>query len=144
LLEYANSQLLQFRYYDQLLDTELGRIYAQMQTHGWARPWLGRRYTRAAHNVHSLFIDVNELTDKTENALKFAGDVYFARVFALAAARLGLDRWKASVREKLQTLDDIYRFAVEQTAMARGEFLEIAIVAILVLELVLFFAGIMK
>jgi uncharacterized Rmd1/YagE family protein len=51
---------------------------------------------------------------------------------------------KASVREKLQTLDDIYRFAVEQTAMARGEFLEIAIVAILVLELVLFFAGIMK
>jgi len=144
LLEYANSQLLQFRYYDQLLDTELARIYAQLQAHGWGRPWLGRRYTRAAHNVHSLFIDVNELTDKTENALKIAGDVYFARVFALAAARLGLDQWKGNVREKLQTLDDIYRFAVEQTAMTRGEFLEFTIVAILILELVLFFAGIMK
>src|SRR5688572_2625708 len=144
LLEYANSQLLQFRYYDQLLDTELARIYAQLQARGWGRPWLGRRYTRAAHNVHSLFIDVNELTDKTENALKFAGDVYFARVFALAGARLGLDQWKANVREKLQTLDDIYRFAVEQTSMARGEFLEFTIVAILVLELVLFFTGIMK
>jgi hypothetical protein len=144
LLEYANSQLLEFRYYDQLLDTELERIYAQMQVHGWGRAWRGRRYTRAAHNVHSLFIDVNELTDKTENALKIAGDVYYARVFALAAARLGLDQWKANVREKLQTLDDIYRFAVEQTAMARGEFLEITIVLILVLELVLFFAGIMK
>jgi hypothetical protein len=144
LLEYANSQLLQFRYYDQLLDIELQRIYAQLQAHGWGRPWLGRRYTRAAHNVHSLFIDVNELTDKTENALKIAGDVYFARVFALATARLGLDRWKENVREKLQTLDDIYRFAVEQTAMTRGEFLEITIVLILVLELVLFFAGIMR
>jgi len=145
LLEFANSQLLQFRYYDQLLDTELGRIYAQLQAHGWGRPWSGRRrYTRAAHHVHSLFIDVNELTDKTENALKIAGDVYFARVFAMAAARLGLDQWKANVREKLQTLDDIYRFAVEQTSMARGELLELAIVAILVLELVLFFAGIMK
>jgi hypothetical protein len=144
LLEYANSQLLQFRYYDQLLDSELARIYAQLQAHGWGRPWRGRRYTRAAHNVHSLFIDVNELTDKTENALKIAGDVYFARVFALAAARLGLEQWKANVREKLQTLDDIYRFAVEQTAMARGEFLEITIVAILVLELVLILAGIMK
>lgn len=143
LLEYANSQLLQFRYYDQLLDTELARIYAQLQARGWGRPWLGRRYTRAAHNVHSLFIDVNELTDKTENALKIAGDVYFARVFALAAARLGLDQWKGNVREKLQTLDDIYRFAVEQTSMARGEFLEFTIVMILVLELVLFFAGIM-
>ena len=144
LLEYANSQLLEFRYYDQLLDTELARIYAQLQGQGWGRPWLGRRYTRAAHNVHSLFIDVNELTDKTENALKFAGDVYFARVFALTGARLGLDQWKGNVREKLQTLDDIYRFAVEQTSMARGEFLEFTIVAILVLELVLFFTGIMQ
>lgn len=144
LLEYANSQLLQFRYYDQLLDTELARIYAQLQTRGWGRPWLGRRYTRAAHSVHALYIDVNELTDKTENALKIAGDVYFARVLAMTAARLGLEQWKANVREKLQTLDDIYRFAVEQTGMARGELLEAAIVAILVLELVLFFAGIMN
>jgi len=127
-----------------IYDTELARIYTQLQARGWGRPWLGRRYTRAAHNVHSLFIDVNELTDKTENALKFAGDVYFARVFALTGARIGLDQWKANVREKLQTLDDIYRFAVEQTSMARGEFLEFTIVAILVLELVLFFAGIMK
>lgn len=144
LLEYANSQLLEFRYYDRLLDTELGRIYAQLQVQGWGRPWLGRRYTRAAHNVHSLFIDINELTGKTENALKIAGDVYFARVLALAGARLGLEQWKANVREKLQTLDDIYRFAVEQTSMARGELLEFMIVAILVLELVLFFAGIMR
>ncbi len=144
LLEYANSQLLQFRYYDQLLDTELGRIYTQLQARGWGRPWLGRRYTLAAHSVHALYIDVNELTDKTENALKIAGDVYFARVLAVTGARLGLDQWKANVQEKLQTLDDIYRFAVEQTGMARGEFLEATIVAILVLELVLFFAGIMK
>src|SRR5688572_1749836 len=47
LLEFANSQLLQFRYYDQLLDAELARIYAQLQGAGWGRSWLGRRYTRA-------------------------------------------------------------------------------------------------
>jgi uncharacterized Rmd1/YagE family protein len=74
---------------------------------------------------------------------KIGGDIYAARVFAMAAARLGVDHWKASVREKLKTLDDIYRFAVEQTSMARGEFLELTIVLILILELVLFFAGIM-
>lgn len=144
LLEFANSQLLQFRYYDQLLDAELADIYAQLQAARWGRTWLGRRYTRAAHQVHSLFIDVTELTDKAENALKIAGDVYTARVFSLTAARLGLEQWKTSVREKLRTLDAIYRFAVEQTAMARGELLEVSIVAILVLELVLFFAGVMK
>lgn len=144
ILEFANSQLLEFRYYDGLLDAELERIYAQLQTSRWRHNWVGRRYTRAARQVHSLFIDVTELTDKTENTLKIAGDVYAARLFALTAARLGLDQWKANVREKLETLDDIYRFAVEQAAMTRGQFLELTIVLILVFELVLILAGVMK
>ena len=144
ILEFANSQLLQFRYYDALLDTELARIYAQLQGPFWIQSWFGRRYTRAARYVHALFVDVNELTDRTENALKIAGDVYAARLLALTGSRLGLDHWKATVREKLQTVDDIYRFAVEQTSMTRGELLELAVVLILVLELVLFFAGLMR
>jgi hypothetical protein len=142
LLEFANSQLLEFRYYDGLLERELARIYGQLQAPGWFSSW-SRRYTRAAREVHALFIDVNELTDRTENALKIAGDVYAARVLALASARLGLDYWKASVREKLKTVDDIYRFAVERTGMVRGEFLEIVVVLILLIELVLFFMGLM-
>jgi hypothetical protein len=138
ILEFANSQLLEFRYYDQLLDAELARTYAGLQTGGWRQSWIGRRHARAARQVHALFIDVNELTDKTENALKIAGDVYAARLFAMTAARLGLDQWKANVREKLKTVDDIYRFAVEQTSIARGEFLELTIVLLIVLEIVLF------
>ncbi len=144
ILEFANSQLLEFRYYDDLLDEQLAGIYRQLQEPDWFKGWTGRRYTRAAQRVHALFVDVNELTDRTENSLKIAGDVYAARLLTLAAARLGLDQWKANVKEKLTTLDDIYRFAVEQTAMARGEFLELAIVLILVFELVLFFMGIME
>lgn len=143
LLEFANSQLLEFRYYDDLLDDELTRIYARLQT---PRRWfemLGGRQARAARHVHALFIEVNELTDKTENSLKIVGDIYAARLFSLAAARLGLDTWKASVQEKLKTLDDIYRFAVEQASMSRGTFLELTIVLILVFELILLLLGIM-
>lgn len=144
IFEFANSQLLEFRYYDELLDVQLGRIYAQLQYQRWFDTLIGRRHIRAANELHALFIDVNEITDKTENALKLVGDIYAARVFNLAAARLGLDRWKASVEEKLETLDDIYRFAVEQVGMARGHFLELTIILILVFELVLFFLGIMR
>jgi hypothetical protein len=143
ILEFANSQLLQFRYYDHLLDEKLKRIYGRLQVTHWYEPWIGRRYTAAARELHSVFIDVNELTDRTENALKLVGDVYAARLLGLAAARLGLGAWKDAVRDKLKTLDDIYRFAVDQTAMDRGEILEVAIVLILVFELVLFFMGIM-
>ena len=47
------------------------------------------------------------------------------------------------MQEKLRTLNDIYRLAVEQTSMARGEVLEITVVVILVLELFLFLAGVL-
>jgi hypothetical protein len=143
IFEFANSQLLEFRYYDDLLDNELERIYDGIEEPRWYDAF-GRRYTRAANELHALFIDVNELTDKTENALKLVGDVYAARLYNLVTARLGLDRWKQNVAEKLKTLDDIYRYSVEQTQMTRGHFLELAIIAILLFELALFFMGIMK
>ena len=43
ILEFANSQLLEFRYYDELLDAELERIYPQLQRSGWLSNWLARR-----------------------------------------------------------------------------------------------------
>jgi hypothetical protein len=145
IVEFANSQLLQFRYYDELLDDALASIYAKMQKEPrWYDSLIGRHYAKAARQVHALFIDVNELTDRTENALKIIGDVYAARLFSLVGARLDLDRWKTNVSEKLKTLDDIYRFSVEHLSMVRGELLEMSIVAILVFELVLFFMGIMS
>jgi hypothetical protein len=144
ILEFANSQLLQFRYYDQLLDDELASIYARLQHPRWYEQWIGSRYARAARHVHALFVDVNELTDRTENVLKFVGDLYAARLYTIVTDRLGLQAWKANVNEKLRTLDDIYRFAVEQSSMARGELMELAIVLILVLELVLVFLGVMS
>src|SRR5205823_712374 len=128
ILEFANSQLLEFRYYDELLDNQLAQIYAQLQRPKWYDKWIGSRYAKAAQQVHSLFIDVNELTDRTENTLKFIGDVYAARVFTLVANRLGLDTWKANVQEKLKTLDDVYRFTVEQSTVSRGQFLELTVV----------------
>jgi len=94
--------------------------------------------------VHALFIDVNELTDRTENSLKFVGDIYASRLFGIVADRLGLATWKANVQEKLKTLDDVYRNAVELSTISRGQFMELAIVLILVLELILFFMGVMK
>jgi len=144
LFEFTNSQLLEFRYYDTLLDAELTRIYPELQRVSWWHNLFGGGATRAANQVHSLFIEINEITDRTDNALKIAGDIYAARVLALAASRLGLARWRQNVEDKLETLDDIYRFAVEQVSISRGQFLEIAVVVILIFELILFFLGIMK
>src|SRR4030095_4142054 len=144
ILEVVNSQLLEFRYHDELLETELTAIYSALQKPKWSDRYVGRRPTRAARRLHSLFVDINELTERMENAFKRVGDVYSAGLFSLAGARLGLDAWKQNVQEKLKTLDEIYRFSVEQTGMSQGNLLELVIVLILILELGLLLAGIMK
>ena len=61
---------------------------------------------------------------------------YVASLFAMTAARIGLNSG-GKVREKLKTLDVIYRFAVEHAAMTRGELLELIVVILILLELVL-------
>jgi len=144
LFEFANSQLLEFRYYDGLLDAELARIYPSLPRTTWRKSLFGGRAVQAANQLHSLFIEVNEITDHTENALKIVGDIYAARVFSMVAVRLGLARWKQNVEEKLKTLDDIYKSVVDQVSISRGQFLELLVVLILILELILFFLGVMK
>jgi hypothetical protein len=143
ILEFANSQLLEFRYHDERLESALKRIYADLQHPRWTDRLVGRRHLRATRELHGLFIDVNDLTDHLENALKLVGDVYAARLFSLVATRLGLDRWKRNVQDKLNTLNDIYRFAVEQTRVSQGNILELVIVLILVFELGLTLKGLM-
>ena len=141
IFEFVNSQLLEFRYYDELLERELQRTYGELQAPRWTDRFISRRHTRATRRLHAMFIDVNGLTDHMENAIKVAGDVYAARLIGLAASRVGVADWKGNVREKLKTLDDIRRFAVEQAAGSRANFLETVVVLILVIELVLLLAG---
>jgi hypothetical protein len=43
----------------------------------------------------------------------------------------------SATAEQVKTVDDIYRFTVERTSMARGEFLELTIVLLIILELIL-------
>lgn len=134
ILEFANSQLLEFRYFDEQLENQLTRNYAKLQRPRMIDRWTGWRHRRSARQLQALLIDINGLTDHAENALKFVGDVYVARLFTLVTGRLRLDDWKRNVQEKVKTLDDIYRFAVEQTGMAQANLLELAIVLMMLVE----------
>src|SRR6185369_9750229 len=53
LFEFINSQLLEFRYYDTLLDARLARIYPELQRLSWWHNLFGGGATRAANQVHS-------------------------------------------------------------------------------------------
>lgn len=140
LLQYANSQLLEFRHYDEFLTRELQDVYDFLDRGGtglWSR-W---RTARAASKLHTVLLDVNELTERADNAIKFLSDMFSARLYKLCAAKVGVPDYKDLVREKLQTAEDLYRFMVEQFNQSRAFVLELMVVVILIIELIYFFKG---
>src|SRR4029077_17136562 len=85
LLEYANSQLLEFRHYDELLTRELGVVYAALDKGtGMLARW---RLARAATKLHTVLLDVNELTERANNAIKFLTDMFAARTVSYFSTR---------------------------------------------------------
>ncbi len=139
LLEYANSQLLQFRHYDDLLTRELRDVYRFLERkRGLIAGW---RMRPAATRLHTVMLDVTELTEHTNNALKFVGDMFSARLYKLGAARIGVNDYQVLVQEKLHTADDLYDFMIEQFHQARGFVLEFIVVLILIIELFFLFQG---
>jgi len=140
LLQYANSQLLEFRHYDDLLTKELEKVYDFLEVGGtgWWSRW---RTAKAASKLHTVLLDVNELTERADNAIKFLSDMFSARLYKLCAAKVGVPDYKDLVKEKLQTAEDLYRFMVEQFNQSRAFVLELMVVVILIIELVYFFRG---
>jgi hypothetical protein len=140
LLQYANSQLLEFRHYDEFLTKELQSVYDFLDAGGtglWSR-W---RTARAAAKLHTVLLDVNELTERADNAIKFLSDMFSARLYKLCASKVGVPDYKDLVKEKLQTAEDLYRFMVEQFNQSRAFILELMVVVILIIELIYFFKG---
>lgn len=136
ILEFANSQLLELRTYDALLDRELDTIYAE-QPGQRARSVLGRREADLAANVRYLIVDVLELIDRSSNALKVVGDAYYARLYRAAAARLGLADWQRQIDNKIASIGDIYRFFIDQARGRRDEFLEGVVILLIAIEVVI-------
>jgi len=138
ILEFANSQLLDFRHYDALVDAELAGVYEDLETEkGARRLFRSYRYRKAARRVSALYLDVSELAEKTDNSLKFFGDLYASRLYRTAAQKLGLTEWKTLVNRKLQSADLLYRSLLEEVTSLRMQSMEFAIVLILVFELLM-------
>jgi hypothetical protein len=139
LLEYANSQLLEFRHYDLLLSRELNDVYDFLERR--SGPLGGYRMRHAAMRLRTLSLEVGQLAERTTNALKFAGDMFSARLYKMCAGKIGVSGYQALVHDKLRTADELYGFMIEQFHQARGFLLELSVVIILIIELYFAFRG---
>ncbi|MGD0417448.1 MAG: hypothetical protein ABSA80_18975 [Terriglobales bacterium] len=140
LLEYANSQLLEFRHYDELLTRELTSVYEFMEngSMGIMARW---RTAKRASRLHTVLLDVGELTERADNAIKFLSDMFSARLYKVAANKIGVTDYKNLVNEKVHTAEELYRFMVEQFHQSRAFVLELMVVIILIIDLIWLFKG---
>jgi hypothetical protein len=139
LLEYANSQLLEFRHYDELLTRELASVYDFMDKGSgiWAR-W---RTAKRASRLHTVLLDVDELTERADNAIKFLSDMFSARLYKVAASKIGVTDYKDLVNQKVHTAEELYRFMIDQFHQSRAFVLELMVVIILIIDLIWLFKG---
>jgi hypothetical protein len=139
LLEYANSQLLEFRHYDELLSGVLDEVYDLLtQKRGQFARW---RLARRARNLHRVLLEIGELTEHADNAIKFLSDMFAARLYRLAAAKVGVPDYKNLVAGKLKTAEDLHQDMIEQFNESRAFFLEVTVILILLIELYYAFEG---
>jgi hypothetical protein len=139
ILEFANAQLLQLRYYDAVLDAELPAMYDRITSarRGPVARLLHRGYARLLEDLQARVADSTELVERAENALKVTDDVYLARVYSAALEIFRARAWRAGIDRKLGIVRDTYAMLNGEAQVARAEALEVAIVALIVLELVL-------
>jgi uncharacterized protein YdiU (UPF0061 family) len=99
------------------------------------------RLARGASKLHTVTLEVTELAERVDNAIKFLSDMFSARLYRLAATKVGVPDYKSLVNQKLETARDLYAFMGEQFQQGRAFVLELLVVIILVIELVFLFRG---
>ena len=139
LLEYANTQLLEFRYYDGLLTGVLNAVYRFLDRKGAL--FTAWRLSRESARVNTIRLDVMELTEKVDNAIKFLSDMFYARLYGVIAAKVGVTDYRRLVDQKLRTAGELYRFMADQFNQSRSFVLELAVVIILIVDLAFLFRG---
>lgn len=139
LLEYANTQLLEFRHYNDVLTRVLKQVYAVMDRRAGLF-WRWRLAGQAAE-LNTIRLDMTELTERTDNAIKFLSDMFYARVYRLAASKIGVLDYRRLVEQKLGTAGELYRSMVEEFHQGRAFVLELLVVIILMIELAFLFGG---
>jgi hypothetical protein len=137
-LEVANAQLLEMRYYDELLDAELPQMYDLVAAErSKIAPLAARRFANLARRFQTLVAEATELTEKVDNALQVTEDVYLARVYAAALDLFRVSTVSAAVDRKLAIIRDIYSALYDEASGARSELLEVLIVLLIVVEIAL-------
>ena len=142
LLQLANFQLLRYRALDEDLDERLKKMYRLIQpiqsdeNRGWWARLMAKDVSQSIKEVIRIRTQSIVQFEALDRDIKLIGDWYSARVYDLLSKKFKLDAWHTTIKEKLDSLEDIYTIASENLGMSRSKLLEsIEIVGFIILEI---------
>ena len=123
---------MEFSHYDEYLTSVLRDVYQLVDR----QPGILRRWRMAgeAEKLNTVRLDIMELSERTDNAIKFLSDMYYARAYRLAAARIGVPDYRSLVEDKLRTAGGMDRVPMEGFYHGRGVVLGVIGVISLVIQ----------
>jgi hypothetical protein len=134
-LEFATAHLLELRYYDALLDRELHGIYDEIEARRLSRDVFARRYPRLRRRTAALLLELSEMIERLENAVKIIGDFYLARLYQGAVKRFRLPAWQDTVLRKQKLLAGVHELLNDAVDTRRAELLELTIILLILWEI---------
>lgn len=139
-LEFANAQIFELRYYDGVIDKELRSIYATLAGKSVSVTSL-RLFERLARRITRTVTDITEVTERVNNALKVTEDVYYARVYRTFMGLLRSRDLEVGIREKLQIVMDTCKMLHDEIASKRAYMIELGILLLFVVDIAIVLAG---
>ena len=136
-LEFANAQLLELRWYDSVLEAEVPAIKTRFTQAREGFRVLGRRYSRLLEELQRLVADSTELIERLENSLRVTDDVFLARVYSAALEEFREKSWRTGIERKVRIVRDAYDMLNAESLARRSETLEIAIILLIMFEIAL-------
>ncbi len=130
LFEIANLQLLKSRILADDLDKRLEKALNLIGTTKKRLPIIRsgdvRRVLKEIIETRTQSILESEAVERN---IKLIGDWYSAKLYSLISKKFHLDGWKANIKEKLDTLEDVYTMATENFSVSDRATLEFIILA---------------
>ena len=138
LIEFANVQVLELRYYDRELTREMEKMYDDIEHADRLSAFRrSRQYHAIMVKLMETSAEISEIIEKVDNLIKVTEDVYYARVYATALKVLRSSQWSESVSRKIEVIQENYSMLSDEVRIQHSNFLEWVIIILIALEFVL-------
>jgi len=135
LIEFANVQVLELRYYDRELGRGMEKMYDDIEEADRLSQFRrSRKYHAIMAQQMEMYAEISETIEKVNNLIKVTEDVYYARVYATVLKVLRSGQWSESVSRKIEVIRENYSMLSDEVRIQHSNFLEWVIIILIALE----------